>query len=181
MEKINIDFQIYDSNDPKYIIVLDTSSWGHIVNKPAIIEVTPPGFSEPWVQYFDKNSVNYISSSSIGLNCYECDGGNADLPDGVYKITVKGSPDKFCHTRNYLKTTNIDSKLDEILMNEYSGCEDCTGTNDNIEKVLMYKNLLEVANASVRRGNHAKAQEILDKVRKYTSKFKTCKKCPHNQ
>ena len=37
MRNIDLDFQVYDSNDPKKIIILDTSVWEHISNKPSII------------------------------------------------------------------------------------------------------------------------------------------------
>lgn len=181
MENINIDFQIYDSKDPKYIIVLDTSTWGLIKDKPAIIEVVTPGFTKPWVQYYDKNAVNYITTKTTGLDCEGCCTELSDLPDGVYKITVKGSPEKFCYTRYYLKTTLVDAKLDELLVASYTDCDECNIDDDEISKVVMYKNLLEVANASVRRGEISRANKILQKVDKYVKRFKNCKGCPHNR
>lgn len=178
---INIDFQIYDSKDPKYIIVLDTSNWAHIKDKPSIIEVIPPGFTEPWVEYFNKNEVNYISSSTTGLSCFDCGDNLIDLPDGIYEITVKGSPEKFQCSRYYLKTTKIENELDDRLLEAYSECKSCSENNDDIEKVLRYKNLIEVANAAVRKGDKCTAQGVLDNVQKYLSSFKKCRKCPHNQ
>lgn len=179
MKKIHIDFQIYDSNDPKQIIILDTSIWSHIESKNAIIEVITPGNDKPVVEYYTKNGVTIFNSSNLGLNCYNCDDNLNDLPDGVYEITVKGSPDKFNKTRYYLKTTLLQNKLDEILIKEYSNCKNCSENSDDISRVLRYKDLISVAEAFIRKGYKCESQDIIFKIQKYTEKFNNCKTCPH--
>ena len=104
MKNIHVDFQIYDSNDPKQIIVLDTSIWSQIENKQSIIEIITPGSTDVITLPYFKNSVNILNSNTLQLNCFECGDNFIDLPDGVYEITVKGSPDKFNKKRFYLKT-----------------------------------------------------------------------------
>lgn len=179
-ENIVIDFQVYDSNDPKKIIVLDTSIWSFIESKRAVIEVKIPGSSK-YVRYdYTKNGVTILNSINLGLNCVDCGKINLyDLPDGIYEITVKGSPASFNKTRYYLKTTILQNKLDQILIEKYSGCESCAEQSDDISKVLRYKNLIQVAEAFVRQGYICEAQDLIFKIQDYVKKFKTCRKCPH--
>ena len=115
MKKIHIDFQIYDSEDPKQIIVLDTSIWSYIEDKPSIIEILTPGEKDAVVYPYTKNGFNILNSINLGLNCSDCNQNLLDLPDGVYEITIKGSPDSFYKKRCYLRTTIIQSKLDDLL------------------------------------------------------------------
>lgn len=181
MKNIKIDFQVYDSGDPKVLIVLDTSNWSLIYDKPSIIEIITPGFNDPIILNYGKKEVNIFTSASLGLNCSNCNDEYIDLPDGVYEITVKGSPDKFNKKRLYLKTTTIQSKLDDILIKFYSECKECSEKNDDISKILRYKNLIEVAEAFIRKGMKCEAQEILNKVQLFLKKFNNCRKCPHNK
>lgn len=180
MSNIIIDFQVYDSNDPKQIIILDTSIWSVLENKRAIIEIITPGESKAVGFDYTKNGVTILNSYNLGLNCVDCGKVELfDLPDGVYEITVKGSPDRFNKKRFYLKTTITRSKLDELLIKNYSDCESCSEQTDDISKIMRYKNLIEVAEAFLRRGFKCEAQDILFKVQNYLKKFNNCKRCPH--
>lgn len=183
MENVNIDFQVYDSGDPKQLIVLDTSIWGIIQDRPAIIEIIPPGFKEPSVNYFKQNFVNIFTSHTLGLNCESNSTPvvQSDLPDGVYEITLKGSPDKFNKKRLYLKTTSLNRALDDVLISKYSECIDCIAQDDDISKVLRYKNLIEVAEAFVRKGLKREAQNIIFKIQDYAKDQKNCKGCRHSR
>lgn len=181
MKNIYVDFQVYDSKDPKRLIILDTSIWAAISDKPTIIEIITPGFTTPVVNYFTQNGVNIFSSYSLGLNCKDCGEENIDLPDGVYEITVKGSPDKFNKKKIYLKSTTIENKLDDILIKYYDNCSDCIETNDDIATILRYKNLIRVAEAFVRKGFKCEAQDIIMKVQKFLKNFNNCRKCPHSK
>lgn len=180
MSKIVIDFQVFDSNDPEKIIILDTSIWSFIESKPAVIEIITPGESKAVGYPYTKNGVTILNSVNLGLNCVDC-GKNEfyDLPDGIYEITVKGSPDKFSITKMYLKTTTLRNNLDDIITAHYSDCKSCSEQSDDIGKILRYKNLIEVAEAFVRRGYKCEAQDIIYKIHDYVKKFKKCKKCPH--
>lgn len=179
MGKINIDFQIWDSNDPEKIIILDTSLWQHIEDKPSIMEIVIPGDKDPVVLYYSKNSVNILNSLNLGLNCSDCGDTFTDLPDGVYEITVKGSPDKFYKKRYYLKTTTLQNKLDDVLIKHYSDCKNCAENSEDISKILRYKDLLSVAEAFIRKGHACNAQEIIFHIQSIVKKFNNCRKCPH--
>lgn len=180
MKNIHIDFQIYDSNDPTKILVLDTSEWSQLKDSPSILEIITPGEVDARVINYSKNSVNVLNSFTLGLDCTL--GSKIEytiLPDGVYQLTLKGSPDTFSKKRLYLKTTNIQSKLDELIISQYSDCTSCSEINDDLNKILRYFDLIKVAEAFVREGNLCEAQNILFKIQKFVEKFKTCKKCPH--
>ena len=185
MGKINLDFQIYDSNDPKQIIILDASYWAHIVDKPAILEVKIPGDEDIVTLFFDKARVTILNSLNLRLNCVTCTSAETiDLPDGVYEITLKGSPDKFRKTKLYLKTTSLQGKLDDMIVKAYDPkhgyCSE-SSINPEIEKLLRYQNLIRVAESLVRQGYKCEAQEIIFKIHDFLKKYKNCKKCPHNR
>lgn len=179
MRKIHIDFQVYDSNDPKQIIILDTSIWSHIEDKPAVIEIITPGNVKPVGYTYLKNGVTILNSINLGLNCQDCGEEFIDLPDGVYEITVKGSPDKFNKKRYYLKTTTIQSKIDDVLLQTYSNCNNCEENNTNIEKILRYQNLIKIAEAFLRKGYSCESQDIIFKIQDFLKKFNKCRRCPH--
>lgn len=176
--KIHIDFQIYDSNDPKRIIVLDTSLWGPIEDKMAIIEVIPPGDDEAVVFPYTKRGITILNSYNLGLNCEDCGEVFNDLDDGVYQITVKASPDKFNRTRLYLKTTTLHNDLDALLIKAYSVCHNCEENDNEISRIMRYYDLIAVAEAFIRKGHRCEAQDIIFKIQDFL-KHKNCKRCPH--
>lgn len=162
--KVTIDFQIYESQDPKQIIVLDTSNWAHLESKTSVIEVITPGEKNPVGYYFSKKNFTILNSNNLGLTCGDCK--SVNLPDGIYEITVKASPDKFNKTRYYFKTTLIQLELDELLLEQYWN----DASADEISNILKYKDMLRVAEAFVRKGHKKEAQDILTKVQKFTTK-----------
>lgn len=176
--KIDIDFEVYDSGNPKRLIVLDTSEWGHIKDKPAIIEVIPPGFDEPAVQYFDKCTANILNSLTLNLNCEGCTDEFQDIPDGLYEITVKGSPDKFNQTRHYLRTTATQIKLDELFLKVGLECFDKDeDVKRRIEELFKLQMLLKSAESNVRLDRNCEAQELLYRVQSKIDGYKPCKNC----
>lgn len=174
--KINVDFQVYDSGDPKVFIVIDTSEWAHIENKPTIIEIISPGFDKPVVNYFDQMKVNVFNSHNLGLRCFDCQGGeNADLPDGIYDITLKGSPETFNKNRKYLRTTSIQLELDELLLDLTSDCGDIKDSN-LFKKYQEIQMLLRASEANIRHNNICVAQNLLLKAQELIRDSK-CGKC----
>ena len=178
MKKINIDFQIYDSQDPKVFIVLDTSEWAHIENKPAIIEIILPGESKPITHYYAKNAVNILNPVNLNLDCGECFQSEMELPDGIYEVTVKGSPDKFEKNRKYLRTTKTQLDLDNLYIQLSLECfNDDNDIKSKIEKLNEIQFLLKSAEANVRYGNNCTAQDLLFTAQKLISKHKKCSDC----
>lgn len=176
--KINIDFQIYDSKDPKVFIILDTSEWAHIKDKPSIVEITLPGESSYITHYYGQNQVNVMTSMSLNLNCDNCLQDMLELPDGIYTITVKGSPDKFNKTKSYLRTTKTQLDLDKLFINLSL---ECSISDDEVKRKIQKLNeiqfLLKAAEANVRFDNTCVAHDLLSRAQKLISKQSKCKDC----
>lgn len=175
MKHINIDFQILPTFDPKVILVVDSSEWLHIEDKPSIIEVILPGETKSIIHYFDKRKVNIFNSFNLGLSCPTCPSESelVELPDGIYHFTVKGSPDTFLKERQYLKTDKTRLELDEFILSLSSN----DPSNELIEKVNKINFILEAAESSTRVGDFCSAQELLFKAQKMIKKLKNCKSC----
>lgn len=174
--KINIDFQVIPTFDPKTILVVDTSNWAHITEKPSIIEITLPGESDVITHYFDKNKINILNSNNLYSTCHTCEEQPLiDLPDGIYTITVKGSPDKFNLTRQYLKTDVTRLKVDTFISTLNLNCDNIS--SDLINRIQRINLFLEAAESNTRLGNFFEAQQLLFKAQKYTTKLKGCKTC----
>lgn len=178
MSQINIDFQVLTNYNPKYLVVVDTSDWQFIQGKPSIIEITLPGFTNKVTHYFEQGRVNVFNSINLGLNCTSCeikDTDFHDLPDGVYEITVKGSPSNFQKTRYFLKTDNLRLKLDKAFMKFNFNCNEFDKNFiDKLQKIDFY---IKAAESNVRLGNHCEAQELMFKSEKEINKLKNCRSC----
>lgn len=144
MSKILIDFDI--KSDIYYLNVIDFSNWGLIKDKPAIIEVTLPGFKTPITKYFDKNKNNILNSILLGVACETCPTDEQrTLDDGIYVITVKGSPENFSKTLKYLKTDLTRMRLNKLYIE--SDCN-CVKSDPNIfEKIVEIEFMLKGAEA----------------------------------
>ena len=179
VKNINIDFQIYDSADPKVFIVIDTSEWAHIERKPAIIEVILPGYSKPVTQYLTQNAVNIFNSSTLGTYCSDCNAEDfIDLPDGIYDVTIKGSPDKFQKNRKYLRTTKTQLDLDKLYIQLSLECfNDDADIKSKVDKLNEIQLLLKAAEANVRYDNTCTAQDLFIKAQKLISKQQGCNNC----
>lgn len=177
LQNINIDFQVLDTKDPRIITIADSSMWGHIVNKPSIIEIIMPGEKNPIVHYFMKKQLNIFNSINLALNCVsECGGTELlDLPDGIYTITVKGSPDSFNMTRKYLRTTKTQLELDKLYIRLNLLCQ--KGDFNDLKNLTDIMLLLKAAEANVRYDNIKTAQELFFKAQDLIEKLKKCKGC----
>ena len=181
--KIDIDFQVYDSKDPKSFIVIDTSNWEHIHDKPSIIEITIPGDEHPVTNYYAKRcskgcGVNVFDSYSLGLMCEGCGDEKIDLPDGIYDITVKGSPDKFRKSKAYLRTTKLQLDLDKLYIDLSLECfnseEELQRKIDKLNKIQL---LIKAAEANVRHDHRCIAHDLFRKAYELLNKAKKCNGC----
>ncbi len=168
-----VDFSIH--SDPYWIKVADYSMWNLIENKPSIIEITLPGDSTYTTKFFDKGKTNGLNSLVLGLNCKEpCEEGDlVTLPDGIYTITVKGSPSKFNKTKYYLKTDLIDMELDKIFIDSIQK-DDYTQIEKRITEIEF---LLKGAESHLRFDNLTIAGNMFQKAVDMVEKMKTCRYC----
>lgn len=169
-DTINIDFQHLKSSDPKVLIIIDTSVWGVIENKRAVIEIITPGATKPVTYIFAKNKSNVFNSSNLYLSGTDS---QCDLPDGLYKITVKGSPDKYCKFRYILKDDITRLKLYNLRAS--LGFEDEYKDSDLKDVIKKSKFYLDTANAAIVVGKPKKAMTFLTAASEILDKYENCK------
>lgn len=177
VKNIDIKFQILNNNDTKNLVVFDLSEWATIVNKPSIIEIIIPGFNEPVTHYFKKGASNYFNSHILGLSCATCPGQVEEIaiPDGVYDITVKGSPDTFNYHLSHLKTDSTRLALDEIFMKlNFCKSEVDQDLLKRIQKIDLY---IKAAETNIRYDNICEAQELFFKAQDDIKRLANCKNC----
>lgn len=166
--KVKLNFSVIDEYNTQLLSVVDLSQWGGIREKPAIIEITLPAYEQPSVDNLEKNGVNVFDSFRLGLKCGTCPDEIVDLPDGIYKITIKGSPDKYQLTKHHLRTAKFDSKVDHLLIKHVEHCDEVN------EEFLETMNKIDVikraAEANVRNDNICKAHDLFEKALKMIEK-----------
>lgn len=170
MATINIDFSIHSS--PYYLKVVDLSEWGLIFDKPSIIEITLPGYGDPITKFFDKEKQNHYNSNLLGTNCTDCTQPNS-LPDGVYKIKVIGSPEKFNREEYYLKTDLFDMEVDKIVIDNIKKIEDASFN----EKLTRIEFLKRGAEAHLRADLLEMAGILFDKAQDLVDDMLNCSNC----
>lgn len=169
---VKLDFHVFTNDDPRYLIVMDLSEWGYIENKPSIIEIKVPGYRKPVIHYFEKNARNVFNSSNLNMGCHPCDADTTcPLPDGIYAITLKGSPDSHCISRYYFKYDQIQDKLDQMLLGIYgSSCDNKVDTTN----FLSLKVLLETVKSAIRQGKLNTAFAALKELQNKLNKDEHC-------
>lgn len=172
-----IDFQIINSNDPKILMIADFSEWFHIESKPAVISITMPGSKYPVQHNFVKNNLNGFNSNTLGMTCdVGCDDPKySDLPDGIYKICVEGSPNTFKKIRYYLKTDRTSLDLDKQMVK--LGIEYNLSDKEYREHLETIDFLLRVARAATRLGEIPKGSQHFEHAIKLLEKYRECKNC----
>lgn len=171
---INIDFNI--TSDPYWLRIADYSGWGVIENQPSIVEVTVPGYSTFVTRYFDKHKANALNSITLEVNCSTGDCEDVDLvtlPDGIYTITVKGSPSTYSKERYYLKTDLFDMEVDKVIITAID-----SGKYMDIEQELVEIDMLKAgAESNLRMDRIKEAGLLFSQASKQIDKLKNCKKC----
>lgn len=175
MSSINIDFSVYDNHDPRTLSILDYSTWGIIEEKPAIIEIVPAGFSKPIVYYFQKGKNNIFNTYNLHLQSIsECGLSDLDeLPDGIYIITVKGSPDKYYRKKYHLRTTKFKLELDKAYINLNLTCD--TVDSKKEKELVKIELFLKAAEANLRASNVETAQELFLKAKTLLQNYENIK------
>lgn len=175
LTQVIIDFIVFTAYDPKVLLVSDNSNWLHIENEPAIIEITFPGSTKPLVFNFQKNAVNSFNSHNLQLTCLtgNCDGEDyIDLPDGIYTITVKGSPDTFNATKYHLKTDRFQIAMDQLLVQ--MGFDYNPRKAPQRKKIDEVSFLKKVAEAHIRRQDVGKAKTFFDQAQQELKRLQDC-------
>ena len=172
---INLDFEVVGTNNPKVLRVLDESEWGILANRPAVIEIQGPEMGEAVSYYLSKNQTNIFTSVTLGYNCGDGAYKYENLPDGVYKITIKGSPSDYQFTRHYLKTDILRLNIDKVWARVGILCDHVD--EDLMEKIKKVEYIVAVAEANMRLGNIEEAGELIDKANKALYTINNCRDC----
>jgi hypothetical protein len=172
MSKINIDFEV--RSDLYYLKVLDFSVWGLSETKPAIIEITLPGYAKYVTHYFDKHKTNLFQSITLDQNCVNCsEESTQPLLDGIYLFTVKASPSTFYKTRKFLKTDSIQMDIDRIYIDSFSN----QSRELIINKLSEIEFLLKSAEANLRYDLEKECMMLFEQARKMVDKLNDCSNC----
>ena len=174
--KITIGFYVFSEYDPKVLLVGDNSNWLHIEDKPAIIEIIMPGASKPIIFNYLKGGINSFNSHNLKISCLKGDCTEeeyVDLPDGIYTITVKGSPSTFYKMKYHLKTDRLQGVIDKSLIDlGFYFDEDKIRDRDELLTVQV---LLMQAEAYIRREDVYNAKKYYDLAKKGIEKIEACK------
>lgn len=169
---IYVDFHVTSNKD--YLIVSDLSNWLHIDEKPSVIDIYIPGATKPVTKYFQKYKVNKFNSFDLDLNCTEncLEVSPTTLPDGIYKIVVKGSPESFNKESYYLKDDESIHELDQLYLNNID-------TEHEAHFLVAFNNLeslLRGVVANLRLDRIDVAKSLFSKFNDY---LQDLSKCPH--
>lgn len=165
--KPRLSFQIFDSKDPKTLILADMSAWNNIKDNPATISIKIPG-AENYSNYsWNKNKLNVFNSNTLHLtSVQDCDDQDyADLPDGIYQFILKGTPDDiYCTERFYLKTDQMNIEKSKMYIR--AGIDFTPASEEMVKrlrKVEFYKNRAE---AFAFTGDFGQAQDNFKRAKK---------------
>ena len=175
MNNINLDFEVIGSYNPKTLRVADQSEWGILADRPAIIEIKRPGSEKVYTYYLGKNQLNVFNSKTLGVNPGAPANEFVDIPDGIYDITIKGSPSSYSANRKYLKTDSMRLNIDKVWARAGILCED--EDDEIIEKIKEVEFVLTVAESSMRLGNFDTVQQLMDKAQHLIDVINDCKYC----
>ena len=172
-DTINIDFQVFSTGDPKLLIIMDTSTWGLLEDKAAIIEIIPPGSAEERVYSFEKGKNNVFNSSNLLISPI---GEYNPLADGVYRISVKGSPDTNCQHRDFLKTDKARLELANIYAS--LGTDNTDPEVKRVKKIIQdIELLIKTAEILTTRGKLKEAYSRFKEAVRRIKNYNECKEC----
>lgn len=161
------DFIIQDSGEPKFLVVLDISEYYSVVDSPAIIEICLPGTDTPVVYNLVKNAINVFNSNNLYGLCPQGDCNDQEyieLPDGLYKITIKLSHGVTPKTRYYLKTDTTRIDIDKIYVRR--GIDNVPIDSNFIRWSGEIELMLRTAQGAAREGRIADAKRFFDETRR---------------
>ncbi len=171
IENINIDFEVIRTGNPNTLIICDTSTWAHIKDASAIIEICLPTNKIITHSHIkEKNSV--FNSSNLYLsstNTY------TPLPDGLYTITIKGSPDTFQKKRTYIRTEKLRLETAEIYLSYGRNPNDIPEEVKKLSQDIDF--LIDASEAAVRRDEKKQAIAFYKEAQRIFDDYNDCKNC----
>lgn len=168
-----IDFYVVENKDPKIIMVIDDSYWGHTEAANSYIGVILPGREDVINFSFRKNTVNILNSINLGLNCNESKFVKNDLPDGIYTIKVFSAVEAVERTKYCLRVDVLRSRLYKAVYK--------IGAYDNAspqkkKMVTDFVAMEQFAEASLSQGDIKRTQYLYEKMEEMVEKI-NCANC----
>lgn len=161
--KVDIDFRI--SSDLYYLHITDLSCWGIVKDKPAIIEITLPGYTKPIKKYFNKVDTSY-DALNLDMICEDvCP--KIELPDGVYNVKITASPGTFYKEHSYLKLDKFEVNFDKLRIQSLTkDCTDCSRKelNEIDFMIKASKSFMMFSRVSEATDAYKKANKIMDRL-----------------
>jgi hypothetical protein len=155
---VQLNIEALKAKDCAFLSILDNSLYP-VAPTSAEINITLPGFSDPYNFDFILGEVNVFTSYSFGLTVEGTDS-FTPLPDGVYRLEFAPCPNVGVANRYHLRTCKIDCRLGVQWAKYVDCCDD--------EKMLYYLDkiefLLKGAEAHADLCNPAKATELYIKA-----------------
>lgn len=156
-----ISFEILEGNNPQTILFMDTSQYYKSPESP-IIEVTPPGYTNPFFVNAVFSKINILNSGIIGISDILETGCLVDLADGVWKYKYKICPyDELYYIEYNLRTTVLNKTIEKIY--EALDFSDCDIADD--EKLK--KSIIDITLAIASGKANARAGEVKKAVSLY--------------
>ena len=171
LDKVNLDFHVFSTGDPKVLVVMDTSVWGFIEDKNAAIEITLPGSTKVKRFNYLKSKTNVFNSSNLLITPI---GEYKDLADGVYRIDLFGAHGN-CFHRDYLKTDK--AKLEMYKIYSGLGIDNSDDTKRKKKIIQDIDLLIRASEGLVSRGQLKKGMMFFKEAIKKINDYNQCKDC----
>lgn len=154
MECIHIDFDVLETNNPKKLMIGDTSiNWLTAKEQPAYLYITFPGSKKEKIFTFEKGNITVYNSNNLGLStpsgCKKDD--YLDLPDGLYKIKLQSSFEEIFVEKYYLKTDIMEKEIAKAIVK--FALNKSTNNESFINKLFEVEWKIKVAKSFTLEGN----------------------------
>jgi hypothetical protein len=171
--KIHIDFEVFETGNPKILSVADTSDWLYAENKPSYISIKIPGSSKYKTVSFKKWAVNNFNSHNLGISCLKGDCTKetyVNLPDGIYTIKLLSGYEDIDREKYYLKTDEIDLEIAKSLTQ--IGFDFTDQTAKQIKPFEKIKDWLQASKDETKKGDFVKADRYFQEASSLFNKQK---------
>lgn len=132
----------------------------------------PPGSSKTRTYNFVKGKSNVFNSSNLLISPV---GEYQDLADGIWRISVKGSPDTNCKHRDFLKTDKARLELAHLYVG--LGFDDNQETLDRKKTLQDIDLLIRAAEALTSIGKLKKAMSFFKEAVRRINDYNECENC----
>lgn len=163
--QIKVDFQVFETGNPKILSIADTSNWLYAENKPSYISIKLPGSKKEKTFTFKKWAINNFNSHLLGLSCLKGDCKEeiyTYIPDGIYTIKVLSGYDGIEKERYYLKTDKIALEIAKSLT--LIGFEYTEDVLYKLEPFQKIDGFLTVAKSWTKQGDFIKADRYFQEA-----------------